>query len=80
MEYIINPSCQRLADAMHLGKFLYTGPRHFLHASQVAQQQSPPLGAQAGNTFQGRVGARFATALAMSGDGETMRLIADLLY
>jgi hypothetical protein len=79
MESVINSPRQFDADAVHLGKILNAGLRQLLQTAELSEQRLPTLGADTGDVVESGNRAGLGPALAMAGDGETMRFITDLL-
>ena len=71
--------CQRTADAWHARQFLLAGATHTLQATEVRQQRSAACGADAWNFLQRRLDCGLLPAPAVPGDGEAVRLVANLL-
>src|SRR5574340_1291819 len=79
MELPVNRLGKRFADSFHLAELFDTGLRHFTQPAEMRQQAAPPFIPYPADFLQAGCGARLAALGAVAGDGETMRLIADLL-
>lgn len=70
---------KRFADSFDLTELFDAGLHDFPQPAEVGEQAAPPLLPHATDFFQTGGGSRFAASGAMTGDGETVRLIAYLL-
>lgn len=66
-------------DTGYLGEFLYAGAAHTTDTTKLFEKPLTTLRAKAGDAFQGGVGAAFFAFLPMASDGETVRLVSNLL-
>jgi hypothetical protein len=76
---IIKGARQCCPDSAHRLEVVDAGPEQSLHAAEVPQQRAALRGAQAGYRFQHGLIVPARSPLAMAGDGEAMRFIANAL-
>ena len=69
----------RLADSFDLAKLLWRSVCDVGDGFKMRQQRAPPGCADAGNILKGRVHARFLPQIAVMGDAEPVRFVADAL-
>lgn len=79
MEVIVDSLRERPADAMHLGEIRYPCLTDALQPTELPEQGAPALGAEAIDGLQGRRHPGLRPALAVSGNGEAVGLVPDLL-
>src|SRR6056297_707486 len=80
VEYSINALGQYAADAGYFSQVVHTGGGNALQSTEVTQQIPAPLGTEPRNVLEHGAPARFRTLRPVAGDGETVRLVADVLY
>src|SRR6056297_4229127 len=80
VEYSINALGQNAADAGYFGQIVHARRRHALQSAEVAQKVPAPLRPEPRDILQHRAPAGFRAACPVAGDGETVRLVADVLY
>ncbi len=68
-----------MVDSGHLQKLMFAGALHFLQATEMSDEGLALFWSQAGNFFQHGAAAFFLAPLAVSGNGKSVRLIADML-
>ena len=74
-----NPLRQRLTDSGDTCKLLHPGLSYTLDSAEVSQQGASSAGTHTRNVFKDGMDDRFLPAPPMTCNGETMRLIPDLL-
>ena len=79
MQRFKNPAGQVVTDAGYACEFFYAGFSNALNATKMRQQCPASARANAGNFLEHRVDCGLLAATTMSGDGETVRFIPDLL-
>src|SRR6476619_5692052 len=80
MEMIIKGARQRCPDSADRLQVDDPGPHESLHAAEVAQQRAPLRRTEPRDGFQHGFVVPPRAPLAMSADGEAMRLVANALY
>src|SRR3954465_14496412 len=75
----MNALGERAADACNLADLIDAGRDQALQPAEMCKQLLPPLGTDAVDALQNRGAARTPAPVAMAGDGEAMRLVANLL-
>src|SRR5690554_1877394 len=71
--------CQFFADAGRLGDLHGAGASQLLQAAEVFQQLSASFRTHPGDSFEGGGVSGLAAALAVAGNGEAVRLVANML-
>src|SRR6187549_3739289 len=79
VQLLVDALGERAADALHLGQVVHARGQHALKAAEMLEQPLPAARSHRGDLLEARGGARLAAARAVSRDGETVRLVADLL-
>ena len=79
MIIIPNRLCLRFSDALHLAERLRRGRRDVGDGFEMRQQRAPTGRADAGDILQRGVHARLLAQVAVMGDAEAVRLVADAL-
>jgi ribulose-5-phosphate 4-epimerase/fuculose-1-phosphate aldolase len=79
MQVFVDELCQRSADAAHLHEIIHARAQYALESSELLQELAPACRPETGNRFKGGFIVTPRASPAMSGDSESMRLVADAL-
>ena len=79
MQVVVDSFCKRPADASDLDEVIDTGIAYALQSPKLFQQLAAPLRPQTRNLFQLRRASSLGATLTMTGNGESVSFVANLL-